>query len=791
MSLRVWLPLTGHLNNQGVSNSTTPLSSASAQYVTGKLGQCLHIANYATNTVTFPELNGATVWSVAVWLKINSTDAYSSYADFFDIGMKSGTATGWFRFEHNNVAGGHQIVFPKAANYINSNGWYTVYSSTVTAKDKWAHFVVTNDGVNCKTYVDGVLSSTHPIINISPTTCELDGRVLLGMAGAYCYLNDLRIYDHVLSNSEITELSQGLMVHYPLDGLFGTNLNIFSRTLFDTSYSGWGSVNSSSLRLVTVDDRACLTATKGTTDNLFVYTLAGYTAGSTVTYTVSFDIYATAVSTWSFNVMLSTTQASGWQSLSVSGPYSTQNLIAGWNHVSRTVTCYHASYSGSLMMFLGTPGAPFSMYHPKLENGAVETPYIPNVSEIGISATSISDASGYGNIGTLNGAVSYITDAPRYLTGLSFNGVDNYIRSTNAVLANSSTEYTVSCWFYPNTSHQGAIFTNRTAADSNGIAIFYVAGNMYIDFGGRWTLTPSRPITVGQWNHICVTVIVGGVSTCYVNGGVAGTTTQFTSAPAYGNATWFSVGGSQNGTTTVSSANHINGRLSDFRVYATALSASEVEKLYNTSMKVDNEQSIHVYELNEESGTTKIGENGILETDEFYESDSILINGSYALSYTPAANITNSCSSNIAVDFADYSELGKDLKIHMSLDMEYTQFTAGTGGSFALYFQGNNYNKVNAVWEWTGTNYVTTALNNQLRPDSKVTAGDGVYHYDTQITIPASWFNTYRASHLQFRCNFSDGTGTVGIKNVKVTPAQYYDAKISNDFVSAREFIEI
>lgn len=789
MSLRVWLPLTGHLNNQGASNSATSLSSTSAQYATGKLGQCLHIANYATNTVTFPELNGASVWSVSVWLKINSVDTFSNYADFFDIGIKSGTATGWFRFEHNNVAGGHQIVFPKATNYINSNGWYTVYSSTVTAKDKWAHFVVTNDGTHCKTYVDGTLSSTHSIINISPTTCTLDGRVLLGMAGAYCYLNDLRIYDHVLSNSEIIELSQGLALHYPLDGLFGANLNKFSRTLFDTSYSGWGSVNGSSLRLVTVDDKNCLTATKGTTDNLFVYTLAGYTAGTTVTYTVSFDIYVTAASTWTFNVMLSTTQASGWQSLSVSGPYSTQNLAVGWNHVSRTITCYHASYSGSLMMFLATPGAPFSMYHPKLEDGSVETPYIPNVSEIGISTTTINDVSGCDNDATVNGSITTSSESPRYIVSTHIEGYTSNIRA-NKTLALE--EYTLSIWAKLNTipNNEVTLLAIYNGASEGRTLINKQSGKSVFDIwvGGGSTysnmqINATSNIVANTWYHLVGTKVASGLMHFYVNGADQGTTII---APHSGAASYPVVG-----PINLTSAYNSDIDVSDARIYTTALSANEVKSLYETSMKIDNEQSIHVYELNEESGTTKINKNGILETDEFYESDSILINGSYAVSYTPAANITNSCSSNIAVDFVDYSELGKDLKIHISLDMEYAQFTAGTGGTFALYFQGNNYNKANAAWEWTGANYVTTALNNQLRPDSKVTDGDGVYHYDTQVTIPASWFNTYRASHLQFRCNFSDGTGTVGIKNVKVTPAQYYDAKISNDFVSAREFIEI
>lgn len=40
------------------------------------------------------------------------------------------------------------------------------------------------------------------------------------------------------------------------------------------------------------------------------------------------------------------------------------------------------------------------------------------------------------------------------------------------------------------------------------------------------------------------------------------------------------------------------------------------------------------------------------------------------------------------------------------------------------------------------------------------------------------------------RCDYSDGTGVFKISNVKITPLQYYDAKIGENFISANIFIE-
>jgi len=45
------------------------------------------------------------------------------------------------------------------------------------------------------------------------------------------------------------------------------------------------------------------------------------------------------------------------------------------------------------------------------------------------------------------------------------------------------------------------------------------------------------------------------------------------------------------------SNNYYNGQMSDFRIYATALTAMQVKELYNTSMSVDSSGNIHAREL--------------------------------------------------------------------------------------------------------------------------------------------------------------------------------------------------
>ena len=159
----------------------------------------------------------------------------------------------------------------------------------------------------------------------------------------------------------------------------------------------------------------------------------------------------------------------------------------------------------------------------------------------------------------------------------SFDGSTSYLICSPAPLTNDSQEWSFTCWFKPNTSHQGCLFSNRTSVNSSGITIFYYTSQFYIDDGTRWQITPSVAVTVGAWNHLAVIRKAGAYKKLYLNGVLINETTT-TGTPTTATTSTFSIGASQT-SPTAASGNQFNGYLNDVRIYDHALTALEVHEI--------------------------------------------------------------------------------------------------------------------------------------------------------------------------------------------------------------------
>ena len=188
-----------------------------------------------------------------------------------------------------------------------------------------------------------------------------------------------------------------------------------------------------------------------------------------------------------------------------------------------------------------------------------------------ISGTTASDRSGKGNHGTLVNSPAKV--AGKSGQSLNFDGTDDYVDITNTAF---NGQFSFSTWFYTaNNSQTGIIFGEGTGGGGSASPkIGIVTGNFFVrivDLGSS-DATVAVP-TSNQWHHLVVTRDSADKIDLYVDGGGANR--------LFGNV-------AQPGTYTLDKLGingqyvdqQFSGRLDEVRVYNRALTAAEVQDLY-------------------------------------------------------------------------------------------------------------------------------------------------------------------------------------------------------------------
>ena len=203
------------------------------------------------------------------------------------------------------------------------------------------------------------------------------------------------------------------------------------------------------------------------------------------------------------------------------------------------------------------------------------------------SGTVAGDVSGHGNNGTLLNEVSWT--AGQRGGALQFDGVNDVVTVPGTALAPVTTALTVAAWVY-RTSAQATWMS--VASRQVGTGFFE---HFYLGFSPtgqyRWFVRTSNgysPATsggaaaVGQWVHL-VGTYNGASVTLYVNGVLAFTTPHTGTIPS--DTTPLTIGAGFNDPAQTPSEG-LAGRVDELRVYATALGATEVQTLYQTTQPV-------------------------------------------------------------------------------------------------------------------------------------------------------------------------------------------------------------
>ena len=615
MSLQVWLPLTKDLRQQGLSNVTVTNNGATFNSA-GKLGGCYSFGTGNSYiTVDSTPLKTFTEFSFACWVKIISWN--TSYSTIFAV--KNSTGVSW-----NN------LIFSLLRNSSNSTLCFNIsngsnYTSTscqtgTLSLNTWYHITCTYKSGEIKLYQDGNVVSTYNT-SVVPNFNSIVN-LWIGKSNENSYqsnnlLNDVRIYSHCLSPMEVKELSKGLVLHYPLNrGGWGQE-NLLSRYVVPgqaapTSTAAGG-------RTTWLGDYKIIIPATENADTYFrLFTTKQLTTNAT--YTIScqvdglldgtyyrFPLYAqgnTSMGVLELN-------HNGLCSLTFTMTYGTQTAATGAD--GETVYICFMDDSGRA---IASGQEAITVSNFKLEEGSIATPWCPNSSDVlattmGLNGTTEYDCSGYCNNGTqwaydTAGAISYVSDTPKYNISTfidSSNNTTNTASGTRYIYGNCelATPSVLTCAFwckpiagYGSSTGQGQFsLTNNVIGASAGQDYDTSPMNHRDSVVDMCTSSGTHKyvsitFTANEWHHYVV-VYDGRYGRVYKDGVATGATLDMGSVLPLKDMKGVVIGFSKAGGVWRSNKSYF----SDFRIYATALSADDIQSLYQNSAYIDSSGNVY------------------------------------------------------------------------------------------------------------------------------------------------------------------------------------------------------
>lgn len=638
MSLLYWWPFTKDGSNQGLRQTDDlPITINN----NGKIGKCALLTSSTSLQIlsTSPDIDIYTQTdselSYAFWLKIDSEylNSYIASATFTDtkksinnciIGFNGSTSSiGFCLYCRANDLTNSSIITSvpvvMGLRHSSSNNLITLDQLTL---DTWHHIVLTYSGTIMKGYIDGEYKNSKSIARnalASTKTLVLNsGSFFAETSNNFFnislkeYFNDVRIYNHALSPKEVKEISKGLVLHYKLDKNLSVLNNCYSNPTFNTSSSngGWNHWGPS----------GHAGKYSQNTDSQYIYNKAN-------TYSHCVDNTASATGKY-YLCYKSPSFSGGYRSLQfivkeANGlPITEAICYPGWNARdggaprniwSEIIDLSNGFYlckvnglsqdgSDDLVSIAVQPGYKIYISEGYLENDKEICSDIFNQENL----TNIYDCSGYGNDGTVIGSLTAAADSPRYKLATVFNGTDSAIKVTNNNWCSQGMEaLTVNLWAKASSWSAKKLFSCtdsggfNTESGSSGYLRFPV--HVYTDAEKTSTAYKydSKEIKISDlsttdWVMITFVYDTTGTKT-YINGELHHTYENTSYGIHFNMNTRLFLGCEANAANP--STPYLDGQESDFRIYATALSAAAIKELYDTSASIDASGNMYAREL--------------------------------------------------------------------------------------------------------------------------------------------------------------------------------------------------
>ena len=568
MSLRVWLPLTGDLRNNGLSDVTVTNNGATVDN-SGKIGKCYSFGT-ASSYLTLPPSSMTAFQNectLSFWVYITSWN--TSYATIFQAGL-GGNSWNNYVFGVLRVANSSKLCF--TITDINGTTSSASYLTSDLSTSTWYHLTFVYKTGHCLIYINGVLFQDYTT-TIVPKFSKIS-KITIGVSNIVasyqtnCKLNDFRIYDHALSPKEVKLLSQGLVCHYKLSDIVQPNL-------LKQELRSYTPINYEACRI-------------NFTENMV----------ANETYTVQlWDVDVSHTGKTADNLSVSLWWGGGSNRIVTwSGTSYFINGHADYLTATFTVTEAQASASGSgnlwFNVYNSIPNAEGDKYLHiekwKMEKGSVATPWTQSSADSYYSSENIVyDSSGYNHHG-VNYSSQVLPNAPRNANATFFDGSSQYIEFPNLSFMPTMLpdEWSFSFWVYnQDNGDRSIIFSNYQlgTAGINGFCFEKAANNnLRVGYvGGKFDRTiPNSTMTVDAWTHYVVTKTKAHLVTVYRNG---------IQIDSYTNTNCASEGVIYRmGRDVRSDSTMYHGGLADFRAYATVLTLEDAQELYNAPVSIAN-----------------------------------------------------------------------------------------------------------------------------------------------------------------------------------------------------------
>ena len=593
MALQVWLPLTKNLENQGLSDVRVSLKNGAASFVGGKIGNAFYNSS-AGNSILIPWTHANTEeLSILLWVKPQTPGAWS---DIFTIGK-------YYNRLENNGYNYYYFFHDNVGLYGNSVDSGEIEIGTLP-NETWTHIAFTVSGTELKIYKNGELfDSRSQKYQLSEV---MDAKDVIRIGGRrdnepdfyyQAVYNDVRIYDNCLSAKEIKEISKGLCCHYTLNSIPNENLisGCYSCTSTKDSFSSTGSIVSH----VTAD---MLNNNRGKTLCL------SYRVKNDGEYSYDSGIIDWARNRFGIHGSTHYVDSSGTTHVL----YPLADLLYVGKKDGRYFTTWTIPTSSEYTFTTNLGFANQTWYHGfahpassndetwyldqiKLEWGTKPTPWSPHSIDeayktLGFDTFTEPDVSGFGNNGYFHdesSGVEFAPNSPRYDGCYKFLSKHYLIGNSPWRKETYLSEFTLSFWLnQEDGSGDYSTFFNSWGYGSDGLWL-----GMNVEGKGAWAFRNVSPCyatttpfvcTHNEWYHFVYVFINGNVG-WYVNGN-AQTWTKYNDTTMH-ILDYFILGDNYSGTTWNTT---FIGKISDFRWYATALTAEDIKELYNTPITITN-----------------------------------------------------------------------------------------------------------------------------------------------------------------------------------------------------------